>query len=127
MSDYLLTSESVTEGHPDKVCDQISDRLLDCYLKGDKNSHVAVETMVSKNVVFVAGEISSKTKVDVVKEIRKVLLEIGYDSEEITTFSREIVENIPKNFCSDTCVNWKVCGEIREIEVCDNCDEEKKD
>ena len=82
MSDYLLTSESVTEGHPDKVCDQISDRLLDCYLKGDKNSHVAVETMVSKNVVFVAGEISSKTKVDVVKEIRKVLLEIGYDSEE---------------------------------------------
>lgn len=82
MSDYLLTSESVTEGHPDKVCDQISDRLLDCYLRGDKASHVAVETMVSKNVVFVAGEVSSKTKVDVVKEIRKVLLEIGYDSEE---------------------------------------------
>ena len=53
--------------------------------------------------------------------------QVGYDSEEITTFSREIVENIPKNFCSDTCVNWKVCGKIREIEVCDNCDEEKKD
>ena len=53
--------------------------------------------------------------------------QVGYDSEEITTFSREIVENIPKNFCSDTCVNWKVCGELREVEVCDNCDEEKKD
>lgn len=79
MSRYLLTSESVTEGHPDKVCDQISDRLLDCYLAGDKDSHVAIETMISKNTVFVAGEVSSKTKVDVEKEIRKVLLEIGYD------------------------------------------------
>lgn len=82
MSRYLLTSESVTEGHPDKVCDQISDRLLDCYLKEDKNSHVALETMVSKNVVFVAGEVSSKTTVDVVKEIRNVLLSIGYDGDE---------------------------------------------
>lgn len=79
MSKYLLTSESVTEGHPDKVCDQISDRLLDCYLAGDKNSHVAIETMVSKNVVFVAGEVTSKTEVDVEQEIRRVLLEIGYD------------------------------------------------
>ncbi len=82
MSRYLLTSESVTEGHPDKVCDQISDRLLDCYLTGDKDSHVAIETMVSKNVVFVAGEVTSNSKVDVEKEIRNVLLEIGYDSEE---------------------------------------------
>lgn len=80
MSKYLLTSESVTEGHPDKVCDQISDRLLDCYLAGDKNSHVAIETMVSKNVVFVAGEVTSKTEVDVEQEIRRVLLEIGYDN-----------------------------------------------
>lgn len=82
MSRYLLTSESVTEGHPDKVCDQISDRLLDCYLAGDKNSHVALETMVSKDVVLVAGEVSSKTKVDVVKEIRDILIEIGYDAPE---------------------------------------------
>lgn len=82
MSLYLLTSESVTEGHPDKVCDQISDRLLDCYLAGDPDSHVAIETMVSKNIVFVAGEVTSKTKVDVEKEIRRVLLEIGYDSKE---------------------------------------------
>lgn len=82
MCSYLLTSESVTEGHPDKICDQISDRLLDCYLKGDKNSHVAVETMVSNNVVFVAGEVASNTQVDVTEEIRKVLTDIGYDAPE---------------------------------------------
>ena len=82
MNRYLLTSESVTEGHPDKICDQISDRLLDCYLMGDETSHVALETMVSKNTVFIAGEVSSKTKVDVVKEARKVLLSIGYDRAE---------------------------------------------
>lgn len=82
MSTYLLTSESVTEGHPDKVCDQISDRLLDCYLKGDKNSHVAIETMASKDVIFISGEVSSHTQVDIEAEARKVLLDIGYDSRE---------------------------------------------
>lgn len=82
MSTYLLTSESVTEGHPDKVCDQISDRLLDCYLKGDKNSHVAIETMASKDIIFISGEVSSHTQVDIEAEARKVLLDIGYDSRE---------------------------------------------
>ncbi len=82
MSTYLLTSESVTEGHPDKVCDQISDRLLDCYLRGDKNSHVAIETMASKDVIFISGEVSSNTKVDIEAEARRVLLDIGYDSRE---------------------------------------------
>lgn len=82
MNRYLLTSESVTEGHPDKVCDQISDCLLDCYLKEDKNSHVALETMVSKNTVFVAGEVTSTAKVDIEKVIRETLLAIGYDAPE---------------------------------------------
>lgn len=82
MSTYLLTSESVTEGHPDKVCDQISDRLLDCYLRGDKNSHVAIETMASKDIIFISGEVSSNTKVDIEAEARRVLLDIGYDSRE---------------------------------------------
>lgn len=78
----LLTSESVTEGHPDKMCDMISDALLDAYLAGDPSSHVAVETMASEGIVFIAGEVSSKTKVDVEDVARKVILDIGYDSVE---------------------------------------------
>lgn len=96
MSTYLLTSESVTEGHPDKVCDQISDRLLDCYLKGDKNSHVAIETMASKDVIFISGEVSSNTQVDIVAEARKVLLDIGYDAKKKGMDGRtcEIITNV---------------------------------
>lgn len=96
MSTYLLTSESVTEGHPDKVCDQISDRLLDCYLKGDKNSHVAIETMASKDVIFISGEVSSNTQVDIEAEARKVLLDIGYDAPEKGMDGRtcEIITNV---------------------------------
>lgn len=82
MSEYLVTSESVTEGHPDKVCDQIADQLLDCYLSGDKDSHVAIEVMASKDVIFISGEVSSKTQVDIESEARKVLLDIGYDAKE---------------------------------------------
>lgn len=78
----LLTSESVTEGHPDKMCDMISDALLDAYLAGDPSSHVAVETMASEGIVFIAGEVSSKTQVDVEGVARKVILDIGYDSVE---------------------------------------------
>ena len=58
---YLLTSESVTEGHPDKLCDIISDTLLDAYLSGDPSSHVALETMASNNTIFIAGEVASNT------------------------------------------------------------------
>ena len=67
---YLLTSESVTEGHPDKMCDRISDALLDAYLSQDVDSHVALETVASKNTIFIAGEVSSKAKVDVIKTAR---------------------------------------------------------
>ena len=65
--DYLVTSESVTEGHPDKVCDQISDAILDAYLAQDPKSRVAVETMVSTDMVVLAGEVTSRGTVDVVK------------------------------------------------------------
>ena len=60
--DYLVTSESVTEGHPDKVCDQISDAILDAYLAQDPKSRVAVETMVSTDMVVLAGEVTSRGK-----------------------------------------------------------------
>ncbi len=76
---YLFTSESVTEGHPDKICDQISDAVLDTLIEQDKNSHVAAETLVKNNTVLVAGEITSKGKIDVPKVVRKVISEIGYN------------------------------------------------
>ena len=78
----LLTSESVTEGHPDKMCDMISDALLDAYLKEDPSAHVALETMASEDTVFIAGEVASFAKVDVKNKAREIICEIGYDSKE---------------------------------------------
>jgi len=79
MSGYVYsTSESVTEGHPDKVCDQISDAVLDAFLTRDKDARVAVETMVSKNTVVIAGEITSTAEVDVTATARAVIRQIGY-------------------------------------------------
>ncbi len=73
-----MTSEAVTEGHPDKLCDQISDAILDAYLQQDAMSHVAVESFASGNVLTIAGEVSSSGTVDVPAEARKVIREIGY-------------------------------------------------
>jgi len=81
MKKYLFTSESVTEGHPDKVCDLISDTILDECLKQDKNSRVAIETFASKNKITVAGQITTKGYVNIEKVVRDVLREIGYDNE----------------------------------------------
>lgn len=74
----LFTSESVTEGHPDKMSDQISDAILDAILKEDPNARVACETMVTTGMVFVAGEISTATYVDISEVVRKTIKEIGY-------------------------------------------------
>ena len=79
---YLFTSESVSEGHPDKVSDQISDAMLDYFLAYDKNSKVAVETMVTTGQVVVAGEVYSKTYVDVQGVTREVINKIGYTKSE---------------------------------------------
>ncbi len=79
---YFLTSESVTKGHPDKVADLISDSILDEYLKKDKNSRVAVETMLSNGKVTVAGQVSSKGQVDIEKVVRDTLKKVGYDDAE---------------------------------------------
>ena len=83
MNRNFFTSESVTEGHPDKLCDTISDAILDEYLKGDKNSRVAVETFVSGNVVTIAGQVTSKTEVDIEELVRNIIKEVGFDNEYI--------------------------------------------
>lgn len=76
---YYLTSESVTEGHPDKVCDFISDSILDACLEQDKNSRVAVETFISNGKVVVAGQITSNAIIDIESIVREKLKEVGYD------------------------------------------------
>ena len=80
MSRRLFTSESVTEGHPDKIADQISDAILDAMLKDDAKSRVAVETMITTGQVHVAGEVTTETYVDIPGVIREKILDIGYDS-----------------------------------------------
>ncbi len=79
MSSYFFTSESVTEGHPDKVADQISDAILDAIIKEDKNGRVACETLVTTGLVFVAGEITTSTWVDIPEIVRSVVRDIGYN------------------------------------------------
>ncbi len=79
MSSYLFTSESVTEGHPDKLADQISDAILDAYLASDKKARVALETLLTGKTAILAGEVSSDAYVDVVKVAREVIREVGYD------------------------------------------------
>jgi S-adenosylmethionine synthetase len=83
MSSYLFTSESVTEGHPDKVCDAISDAVLDAALAGDKYSRVACETLVKTGFVVIAGEITTKATIDFGKIARKAIKDIGYTSSDI--------------------------------------------
>ena len=75
----LFTSESVTEGHPDKICDQISDAILDEMIRQDKFSRVACETVTTTGVIMVVGEITTKAYVDIQKTVRETVREIGYD------------------------------------------------
>jgi S-adenosylmethionine synthetase len=85
-NNFLFTSESVTEGHPDKICDQISDAFLDEFLRQDPDSRVAVETMVTTDFVAVAGEVTSKANFDKKAQeelVRKVIREIGYDNKDL--------------------------------------------
>ncbi|MBN1434577.1 methionine adenosyltransferase [Candidatus Fermentibacterales bacterium] len=74
----LFTSESVSEGHPDKICDQVSDAILDAHLAGDRNSHVACETLVTTNFCLLAGEVKSSVKIDFVDVARETIRDIGY-------------------------------------------------
>ena len=83
MSKYIFTSESVTEGHPDKVADKISDAILDAYLEKDPNARVAAETVLKNNTVILAGEIGSSAEIDTEKVVRNVINSIGYDHAEL--------------------------------------------
>ena len=83
MTPRTFTSESVTEGHPDKICDQISDTILDAILEQDPNARVAVETLVTTGLVHVAGEVDTTGYVEIPQLVRQKLLDIGYNSSAI--------------------------------------------
>ena len=87
MDTFLFTSESVNEGHPDKICDQVSDAILDACLEQDPHSKVACETCTKTNMVMVFGEITTKAKVDYEKIVRKTCREIGFVSATTSTNS----------------------------------------
>ena len=76
---HYKAAESVTKGHPDKLCDYIADRILDKYLRDDKNARVAVEVMATKGLILIAGEVTSSAKVNVKQTARFALADIGYD------------------------------------------------
>ena len=78
----LFTSESVTEGHPDKLCDYISDSILDSYLAKDKNARVACETVAGKGEIYITGEITSTANVDIEQVVRDTIKEVGYANSE---------------------------------------------
>lgn len=98
MKKYYFTSESVTEGHPDKVCDLISDSILDECLKQDKFSRVAVETFASKDLITIAGQVTTNAVFDAEKIAREVLKDIGYDNEntDIDYRTCKVITNITK-------------------------------
>ena len=83
----LITSESVGKGHPDKICDQISDKILDAVLKDDPNSRVAIETMATNRLIIIGGELTTSTYVDIVKLAWEVILELGYDENDFSILS----------------------------------------
>ena len=83
MDTFLLTSESVTEGHPDKLCDQVSDAILDELMRLDPYARVACETATTTNLVVLLGEITTSAKIDFEKIARETILSIGYDNNDI--------------------------------------------
>ncbi|MEK7713167.1 MAG: methionine adenosyltransferase, partial [Deltaproteobacteria bacterium] len=96
MTEYLFTSESVTEGHPDKVADQISDAILDAIIAQDKKARVACETLVTTGLAMIAGEITTDARIDYPKVVREVIKEIGYNESAMG-------------------FDWETCGVITSI------------
>ena len=120
MSKFLFTSESVSEGHPDKVADQISDAILDAMLAQDPNSRVACETMVTTGQVVVAGEVNSKAVVDIQAIVREIIADIGYNElcKSVNDAYRKAIEEnpdtgireFPNSIGEDFLVVWEVLG-----------------
>ena len=99
---YFFTSESVSEGHPDKVADQISDAILDAYLAQDPESKVACETLVTTGLTVVSGEVKSTASVDLQKQARNVIKRIGYTKSELVYFQWIIKNNkLYKYICNN--------------------------
>ena len=96
LKDYLFTSESVSEGHPDKVADQISDAVVDAFMAEDPNARVAVETMVANNFVVLAGEVNSPFKPDYEKLVRQQIKKIGYNEADFNPDGVEIINRVHK-------------------------------
>ena len=112
MSEYsLFTSESVSEGHPDKIADQISDAVLDALIARDKNARVACETLVKTGVAIVAGEITTSAWVDLEELVRKVIMDIGYTSSDV-------------GFDGETCGVLNLIGK-QSVEIAQGVDREK--
>ena len=119
----LFTSESVTEGHPDKVCDQISDTILDAILAQDEDARVAVETMATTGMVHVAGEVTCDAYVDIPTLIREKILEIGYNSSEIGFDGRSCGVNVSIGEQSrDIAIGVDSGLEVREAQSVDEYD-----
>ena len=121
---YFFTSESVTEGHPDKVCDRVSDSILDAILSQDKNAHVACETTAATDRINVMGEISTTAEVDYEAVIRKAVCDIGYDSKEATFDGNTCEVNIFLNRQSpDIAMGVNESYELKDGEQLAECDE----
>ena len=122
MKKYYFTSESVTEGHPDKLCDYISDTILDECLKQDKNSRVAIETFASSNTITIAGQITSTARIKISELVRERLKEIGFDNEQtdidyrtckinvdITKQSPDIAMGVDIGGAGDQGIMFRIC------------------
>jgi len=96
-TNYMFTSESVTEGHPDKLCDQISDAILDHFLRQDPQSRVRAECTVSNGIVFIAARFSTSAKVDLPHEARKIIKRVGYDQPDFNSKTCSIL-TVPQGF-----------------------------
>ncbi len=120
---YLFTSESVTEGHPDKICDQISDAVLDAILAQDPNGRVACETTASTGLVHIMGEITTSCYVDIAKIAREVIRDIGYDRAKygFDCDTCGIITNIDEQ-SGDIALGVDKCLEVKEGEADDGLD-----